>query len=103
MGHTVPGLLWIELSYCTSFIVFENVIATTAVLTLMPKISFLLLLVSSLGADPFTVLFSQLVESWNSTNTRNLWLGMPEPLPETGVLANKKHRKIYTLTNWLTN
>ena len=34
---TVPELLWLELSSCTSFIVFENVTATTAVLTLMPK------------------------------------------------------------------
>ena len=36
----LPGLLYLELSYCTSFIVFENVIATLAVLTLMPKFQF---------------------------------------------------------------
>ena len=48
---------------------------------------------------PFTVLFSHVLESWNSTNTRNLWLGMPEPLPETGVSTNEKPRKIYTLTD----
>ena len=36
----IDGLLWLELSYCTSFIVFENVIATTAVLTLMPEFLF---------------------------------------------------------------
>ena len=63
------------------------------------KTSILFLLVSSLGADPFTVLFSHVVESWKSTYTRNLWLGTPEPLPETGVLANQKPTKIYTLTN----
>ena len=50
---------------------FETVIATTAVLTLMPK--FLLYSYSSV-ADPFTVLFSHVVENWKSTNTRNLWL-----------------------------
>ena len=32
------GLFLLELSYSTSYIVFENVIATTAVLTLMPKL-----------------------------------------------------------------
>ena len=55
--------------------------------------------VSSLGANPFTVLFSQVVESWNKTNTRNLWLGTPEPLSETGVSTKEKPRKMYTLTN----
>ena len=30
-------------------------------------------LVSSLGADPLTVLSSHVVESWKSTNIRNLW------------------------------
>ena len=51
---------------------FENVIATAAVLTLdaHAKISILFLLVSSLGADPFT-----------------------------GVSTNEKPRKIDTLTN----
>ena len=47
-------------SYCTSFIVFENVITTTAVLTLMPK--FLCYSYSSV-ADSLTVLFSHVVES----------------------------------------
>ena len=28
-------------------------------------------------------------------------IGMPEPLPETSVLANQKPRKMYTLTDWL--
>ena len=55
MDPIVPGLLWLELSHCTSFIVFENVIATTAVLTLMPK--FMFHSYSSV-ADNFTVLFS---------------------------------------------
>ena len=35
---TVSGLFWLQLSHCTSYIVFENVIASTAVLTLMPKL-----------------------------------------------------------------
>ena len=30
-------------------------------------------LISSLGGEPFTLLFSHAVESWKSTNTRNLW------------------------------
>ena len=30
--------------------------------------------VSSMGADLSTMLFSHVVESWKSTNTRNLWL-----------------------------
>ena len=59
-------------------------------------------LVSSLSADPLAVLFTHVVKSWKSTNTRNLWLGMPEPLPETGVLVNQKRRKIYTPTDWHT-
>ena len=46
-------------------------------------------LISSLGADPFTVLFSHVVESWKSTNTPPI--EMPGPLQETGVLANQKH------------
>ena len=45
-------------------------------------------------SDPFTLLFSHVVESWKSKNTRNLWLRTPEPLPETGVLANQKPRNL---------
>ena len=45
------------------------------------------------------VLFSHVVESWNSTNTRNLWLGALEPLPETGVSTYEKPIKIITLTH----
>ena len=37
-------------------------------------------------------LISHVVESWKNTNTRNLWLGTPEPLPETGVSTNEKPR-----------
>ena len=63
------------------------------------KISILFLLVSNLGAYPFTVLFSHMEEIWKSTYTHNHWLGKPEPLQETGILANQKPRKIYTLTD----
>ena len=39
---------------------------------------------------------------WKSANTRNLWLGMPEPLSETDVLANQNLEICYTQTQMCT-
>ena len=50
--------------------------------------------VLSLGSDPFTALFSHVVESWKSKNIRNLWLGCQNHCQKL------KPRKIYTLTDW---
>ena len=55
---------------------------------------------SSLGADPLTQLFSHVVESWNSTNTRNLWLGMQNHCQK---LASRPMRSLEKLSHWLTN
>ena len=72
MDPTVSGLFWLELSYCTSFIVFENVIATTAVLTLMlgGVIGAMDNVQSFIGF--FMASLSHVVESLKSKDTRNL-------------------------------
>ena len=77
---------------------FENVIATTAVLTLMlgGVIGAMDNVQSFIGF--FMASLSHVVESWKSTNTLNLWLGMPELLPETGISTNEKPRN-FLLTN----
>ena len=97
LSQSVIHYLWLAICYLVLEYFFLNLAITCKNLLLL-LVDVRLCTVYS-GTELSTVLFIHVVESWNCTNTRNLWLGTPEPLPKTCISTNERPRKIYTRTN----